>query len=87
MKTFYRPLGVVLNRSTWKSVGHPLVSAPPCALDHLPVEGSDFNLRVDAMQPLLRPVGSLLISGEFRLKLRDPVFSRAQLMRKLLRRA
>jgi hypothetical protein len=46
---------------------------------------SILNLRVDAMEPLLGPVGSFLTSGKLRFQLRDPIFGRVQLMRKLLR--
>jgi hypothetical protein len=45
---------------------------------------SILNLSVDAMKPLLGPVGFFLTSGELRLQLRDPIFGRVQLMRKLL---
>jgi hypothetical protein len=46
-----------------------------------------FNLRVDAMEPLLSPFGSLLISGDFCLQRGDTVFGHAQLIRKLLSHA
>jgi hypothetical protein len=46
---------------------------------------SILNLRVDAMEPLLGPVGSFLTSCKLRFQLRDPIFGRVQLMRKLLR--
>jgi hypothetical protein len=45
---------------------------------------SILNLSVDAMEPLLGPVGSFLTSGKLRFQLRDPIFGRVQLMRKLL---
>jgi hypothetical protein len=45
-----------------------------------------FNLRVHAMQPLLGALGSFLIGRDFRFQLRYPIFSRAKLTRKLLRR-
>jgi N6-adenosine-specific RNA methylase IME4 len=48
---------------------------------------SIFDLAVDAMEPLLGALGSLLISGEFWFQLRYPIFSGSQLIRKLLRRA
>ena len=65
-----------------------LVSATPCALWPLwcaahrsaaiaLLKKSIFNLRVDAMKPLLGPVGSFAISGDFCLQLRDTVFGRA----------
>ena len=41
---------------------------------------SVFNLGVDAMQPLLRPVGFLAISIDFCFQLRDAIFGRSQLM-------
>jgi hypothetical protein len=47
---------------------------------------SIFNLRVYAMEPLLRTLGSFLISGNLRFQLRNPIFGCAQLMRELLRR-
>jgi hypothetical protein len=37
-------------------------------------EKSIFNLRVDAMEPLLGPLGSVLISSDLRFQLRNPVF-------------
>jgi hypothetical protein len=37
------------------------------------------------MEPLLGPVGSFLTSGKLCFQLRDPIFGRVQLMRKLLR--
>jgi len=37
------------------------------------------------MEPLLGPVGSLQISGDFCLELRNPIFGGPQLMRELLR--
>jgi hypothetical protein len=46
---------------------------------------SIFNLRVNAMEPLLGSVGSFLVNCELRLEHRDPIFGGAQLMRKLLR--
>jgi len=46
-----------------------------------------FNLSVDAMEPLLGPVGSFLISSDLCFQLRNPIFRRPQLMRKILRRA
>ena len=46
---------------------------------------SIFNFGVDAMEPLLGPGRSLLISGDLRFQLRNPIFSRAQLIRELLR--
>jgi hypothetical protein len=46
---------------------------------------SNFNFGVDAMEPLLGPVRSLLISGDLCFQLRNPIFSRAQLIRKFLR--
>jgi hypothetical protein len=49
-------------------------------------EKSVFNLRVNAVQPLLGTLGSFLIGSDFRFQLRYPIFSRAKLMRKLLRR-
>jgi hypothetical protein len=36
------------------------------------------------MEPLLGPVGSFLTSGKLCFQLRDPIFGRVQLMRKLL---
>jgi hypothetical protein len=45
---------------------------------------SILNLSVDPMEPLLGPVGSFLTSGKLRFQLRDPIFGRVQLMRKLL---
>ena len=38
------------------------------------------------MEPLLSPLGALLMSGDLRFQLRNPIFSRAQLMREPLRR-
>jgi hypothetical protein len=46
---------------------------------------SILNLCVDAMEPLLGPVGSFLTRGKLRFQLRDPIFGRVQLMRKLPR--
>jgi hypothetical protein len=46
---------------------------------------SILNLSVDAMEPLLGPVGSFLTGGKLCFQLRDPIFGRVQLMRKLLR--
>jgi hypothetical protein len=45
---------------------------------------SILNLSVDPMEPLLGPVGSFLTSGKLCFQLRDPIFGRVQLMRKLL---
>jgi hypothetical protein len=68
--------------------------APVCALRPLWCavaviilsEKSIFNLRVNTVQPLLGALGSFLVGGDFRFQLRYPIFSRAKLMRKLLRR-
>ena len=49
-------------------------------------EKSIFNLRVNTVQPLLSTLGPFLVGGDFRFQLRQPIFSRAKLMRKLLRR-
>ena len=46
---------------------------------------SVFNLRINTMEPLLGPLGSLLVGGDFRFQFRYPIFSPAKLMRKLLR--
>jgi hypothetical protein len=48
-------------------------------------EKSIFNLRVNTVEPLLGTLGSFLVGGDFRFQLRYPIFSRAKLMRKLLR--
>jgi hypothetical protein len=48
-------------------------------------EKSIFNLRVDTVQPLLSPLGSFLIGGDFGFQLRDPIFGSTQLMREPLR--
>jgi hypothetical protein len=37
-------------------------------------EKSVFNLRIDAMEPLLRTFSPVLICSNFRLQLRDQVF-------------
>ena len=47
-------------------------------------EKSIFNLRVNAMEPLLGTLGSFLISGNLRFQLRNPIFGCAQLIGKLL---
>jgi hypothetical protein len=46
---------------------------------------SILNLRVNAMEPVLGPIGSFLASGKLCFQLCDPIFGRVQLMRKLLR--
>ena len=46
---------------------------------------SIFNFGIDAMEPLLGPRRSFLISGGLCLQLRNPIFGRTQLIRKLLR--
>ena len=46
-----------------------------------------LDLRVDTMQPLLSPLCSPAVGVKFCLKFHDPVFGRAQLLRKLLRHA
>jgi hypothetical protein len=46
---------------------------------------SIFDLGINAMEPLLGPISSFLISSEFFFQVRDPIFGGAQLMRKLLR--
>jgi hypothetical protein len=51
----------------------------------IPTQKSILNLSVDAMEPLLGPVGSFLTSGKLCFQLRDPIFGRVPLMRKLLR--
>jgi hypothetical protein len=49
------------------------------------LQESILNLCVDAMEPLLGPIGSFLTGSEFCFQVRDPIFGRVQLMRKLLR--
>jgi hypothetical protein len=46
---------------------------------------SIFNLRVNTVEPLLGPLRSLLISSDLCFQLSNPIFSRAQLIRKFLR--
>ena len=58
--------------------------APPAVA--LPKK-SIFNLRVDAMKPLLGPVGSLSISHAFSFQFCNPIFGCAQLIGKLLSHA
>jgi hypothetical protein len=50
------------------------------------LQESILNLCIDAMEPLLGPIGFFLMSGKFCLQLGDPIFSRAKLMWKPLRR-
>src|SRR5262249_36583890 len=59
----------------------PLHAPAPAILP----QKSIFDLRVNAMKPLLGPLGSFPIRGNFCLELRNPIFGRAQPMRKLLR--
>jgi hypothetical protein len=47
---------------------------------------SVFNLRVDAMEPMLGALDPLLISGDLCFQLRDPIFGCPQLVRQILRR-
>jgi hypothetical protein len=49
-------------------------------------EESIFDFRVDAMEPLLSALGLLPIRRDFGLKLGNPIFGRAKLVRKPLRR-
>jgi hypothetical protein len=49
-------------------------------------EKSILDLRVDAMEPLLSPLGSFLITNHLRFQTRNPIFGRTQLMREFLRR-
>ena len=44
------------------------------------LEKSVFNLRIDTMEPLLGSPSPLLISGEFRFQLRDPIFGGPELI-------
>jgi hypothetical protein len=46
-----------------------------------------FDLRIDAMEPLLGSLGSRLRSSEFGFQRRNPIFGGPQLVRKLLRHA
>jgi hypothetical protein len=45
-----------------------------------------FNLSIDAMEPLLGPLCSFLISGDLCLQLPDSIFGGMQLIRQLLSR-
>jgi hypothetical protein len=44
-----------------------------------------LNLRIDLVEPLFSPLALLLVKLNLSLEFRDPLFSRAKLMRKLLR--
>ena len=48
---------------------------------------SILDLSVDPMEPLLSPLGSLLMSGKFCFQLSNPILGSAQLIRKLLSHA
>ena len=62
------------------------IRSTPCVLRHaspsvvLPKK-SLFDLRIDAMKPLLRAVGSFPIRGDFCFSLGNAIFSRAQFIR------
>src|SRR5262249_22300952 len=45
---------------------------------------SIFDLRVNSVQPLLGSIGPISVCVDFSLQFRDPLFGRAQLLRKLL---
>jgi hypothetical protein len=47
---------------------------------------SFFNFSIDAMEPLLGPLCSFLISGDLCLQLPDSIFGGMQLIRQLLSR-
>ena len=53
------------------------------AVVNLP-QKSIFDLRVNSVQPLLGSISPISVCVDFSLQFRDPLFSRAQLLRKLL---
>jgi hypothetical protein len=49
-----------------------------------PLQKSIFDLRVNSVQPLLGSIGPISVCVDFSFQFCDPLFGRAQLLRKLL---
>ena len=60
---YYENFPPPVERRSKERPGSSLSSVPPCALVHALPEELILNLRADAIEPVLRPVGSLLVSG------------------------